>query len=203
MDTQFDDLPIEILHLIAANDVQVYRALLAAPRFARSVTTPKNYIKLFGYSVVTGSGYEYWYRNGELYYTRFPNGTKNWYPNFKKYGYRYVIIEHWSGDIEYNLFDRKHRIPDDGEPVGPAVEKADGTKEWWWHGSLHRNQIYSSDGPAAERPGGHKEWWQHGLLHRRSYNNKPAGPAIVMADGSKYWYSDGVYTGNFSRAPAF
>ena len=40
---------------------------------------------------------------------------------------------------------------------GPAIEWADGTKEWWAHGKYHR-----LDGPAVERADGTKEWWVSG-----------------------------------------
>jgi hypothetical protein len=40
---------------------------------------------------------------------------------------------------------------------GPAVEYANGDKEWWQHGKRHRD-----DGPAIMYASGHKEWFQHG-----------------------------------------
>ena len=40
---------------------------------------------------------------------------------------------------------------------GPAIEWADGTKEWWINGKLHRE-----DGPAFEDVGGYKEYWVNG-----------------------------------------
>jgi len=63
---------------------------------------------------------------------------------------------------------------------GPALEREDGTKEWYCHGRLHREA-----GPAVERAGGTKRWYRHGELHRES------GPAIEWADGSLEWYRDG------------
>tara|TARA_R110000851_G_scaffold263809_1_gene416361 strand:- start:287 stop:634 length:348 start_codon:yes stop_codon:yes gene_type:complete len=60
---------------------------------------------------------------------------------------------------------------------GPAIEWADGTKDWWQHGLRHR-----ADGPAVEYAHGTKDWWQHGLRHRAD------GPAVEWADGDKFWY---------------
>jgi len=40
---------------------------------------------------------------------------------------------------------------------GPAMEWADGQKEWWLHAKRHRE-----DGPAVEYANGRKEWYLHG-----------------------------------------
>ena len=40
---------------------------------------------------------------------------------------------------------------------GPAIESADGTKEWYQKGQRHR-----LDGPAIEYADGTKEWWIEG-----------------------------------------
>ena len=37
------------------------------------------------------------------------------------------------------------------------IKHADGTKEWYLNGKLHRE-----DGPAIERADGTKEWWLNG-----------------------------------------
>ena len=42
---------------------------------------------------------------------------------------------------------------------GPAVECADGSKEWWVNGKLHRE-----DGPAFEWADGGKEWYLNGKM---------------------------------------
>jgi len=47
---------------------------------------------------------------------------------------------------------------------GPAVEYADGSKEWWWAGELHRE-----DGPAVEYADDRKEWYWAGELQSRQY----------------------------------
>ena len=41
---------------------------------------------------------------------------------------------------------------------GPAVERADGSKDWWVDGKRHR-----TDGPAVERINGSKEWYIDGI----------------------------------------
>jgi hypothetical protein len=64
---------------------------------------------------------------------------------------------------------------------GPAIEFANGTKEWHQNGCLHR-----LDGPAYIAANGHKEWIFKGLLHRED------GPAIIYADGTKGWYLNNV-----------
>ena len=63
---------------------------------------------------------------------------------------------------------------------GPAVERPDGTKEWYLNGEHHRE-----DGPAVERPDGTKQWLVKGKLHREN------GPAIEWADGTKEWFLNG------------
>jgi antitoxin component YwqK of YwqJK toxin-antitoxin module len=64
---------------------------------------------------------------------------------------------------------------------GPAIEYANGGKEWYRDGKHHRE-----DGPAAEWPdGSKKEWYWDGKLHRED------GPAIEWADGGKRWYLNG------------
>jgi len=62
---------------------------------------------------------------------------------------------------------------------GPAIEWADGCKEWWIDGQRHR-----VDGPACEWSDGGKEWWYSGKLHRID------GPACEDINGSKYWWVD-------------
>lgn len=63
---------------------------------------------------------------------------------------------------------------------GPAVEWANGCKDWWINGKLHRE-----DGPAVECTNGSKYWWINGKRHRED------GPAVEGADGDKSWYING------------
>jgi hypothetical protein len=83
-------------------------------------------------------------------------------------------IEGADGSKEWYLNDQFHRED------GPAVEYADGWKEWWVNDQLHRE-----DGPAIEYVNGSKEWWLNGQLHRED------GPAIEWADGTKEWWLNG------------
>jgi hypothetical protein len=68
---------------------------------------------------------------------------------------------------------------------GPAIEYANGEKEWFQNGLLHR-----LDGPAIEYANGAKEWCQNGLLHRLD------GPAIIRQDGSIDWFKYGKHFEN-------
>ena len=63
---------------------------------------------------------------------------------------------------------------------GPAIEWANGGKEWDFQGKLHR-----VDGPAVEAADGHREWWVHGQLHRKD------GPAVIYPYGDKEWWLNG------------
>ena len=63
---------------------------------------------------------------------------------------------------------------------GAAVEWADGTKQWFLHGKRHRE-----DAPAAEWADGTKQWFLHGKLHRED------APAIEHANGTKEWFLHG------------
>jgi len=82
-------------------------------------------------------------------------------------------IKHWC-----NAAGKHHRTD------GPALELANGTKEWWVDGKLHR-----TDGPAVEHADGHKEWYLNGKLHRTD------GPTVERTDGSKAWYLNGKLLG--------
>jgi hypothetical protein len=60
---------------------------------------------------------------------------------------------------------------------GPAVEKADGHKEWWVNGLYHR-----VDAPAVERIDGGNCWFLNGVRHRDN------GPALESYKGNNSWY---------------
>ena len=85
---------------------------------------------------------------------------------------------------------------------GPAIERSNGSKEYWIDGQLHRE-----DGPAVEWSNGGKEYYINGKLHRENgpavewngdkeyYINgkrhREDGPAVEWANGSKeYWIND-------------
>ena len=59
----------------------------------------------------------------------------------------------------YNEKDQFHRLD------GPAIERADGRKEWWVDGKLHR-----LDGPAIEYANGYKSWYVNGeIMSEKEY----------------------------------
>lgn len=63
---------------------------------------------------------------------------------------------------------------------GPAILRADGTKEWWFEGKRHR-----VDGPAYEGSDGTLTWYLHGQKHREG------APADIKPNGDCFWYSEG------------
>lgn len=96
----------------------------------------------------------------------------------------------------YNAHKQKHH------ETGPAVEKADGSLQWWLNGEPHREdgpakiwadsttewymngKLHREDGPAfidVET----REWYHHGEIHRED------GPAIENADGTEHWFING------------
>lgn len=94
------------------------------------------------------------------------------------FGHYVEICTNSNGDkyIKWTLNGKPHRTD------GPAVEWADGSKEWYKHGKRHRP---TQDGPAAEWSDKRKDWYIHGKLHREN------GPAVECANGHKEWYING------------
>jgi hypothetical protein len=64
---------------------------------------------------------------------------------------------------------------------GPAIERANGDKEWYLNDKLHR-----TNGPAFEWANGNKQWYLKGKLHRTD------GPAIEWVNGWHEWFLNGV-----------
>ncbi|HBG35915.1 MAG TPA: hypothetical protein DDW88_02450, partial [Treponema sp.] len=64
----------------------------------------------------------------------------------------------------------------------PAVEYANGDKEWWKNGQLHRD----NDKPAIEDKNGTKKWYINDKLHREGDL-----PAVEWSNGDKDWYKNG------------
>jgi hypothetical protein len=193
-------MPPEMLDLIAAVDEQSYRAMLAVPLFARSLTPGKvvDFMIAFGYSVKITKYYIGWYLNGYLRRqarhgepdgpaVEREGGDKEWWLNGKKHRDDGPAIERANGDKVWYLYGKEHR--DDG----PAVEYANGDKLWYLYGKLHRqdrilNPVSSggeSDGPAVEYTDGYKAWWLNGKRHRVD------GPAVEHEDGRREWYLNG------------
>lgn len=74
-------------------------------------------------------------------------------------------------EFDYNQLHRSE---------GPAVEYADGDREWRIDGMEHRE-----DGPAFTSINGYKEWCLNGQVHRLD------GPAVEYTSGFKDWYING------------
>ena len=62
---------------------------------------------------------------------------------------------------------------------GPAVEWADGLKEWYLNDKYHRK-----DGPAIDNAR-YEAWYINGKLHRED------GTALIYKNGGSYWYVNG------------
>jgi len=88
--------------------------------------------------------------------------------------------------MEINCFGNKYwKLPNGDlhrDNDLPAVEWADGAKEWWLNGDLHRG----NDLPAIEYKNGEKYWYVNGKLHRTD------GSAFENASGHKLWYLENV-----------
>lgn len=81
------------------------------------------------------------------------------------------------GDTRYFLNGVAHRVD------GPAVIKADGTKEWWQYGNYYRE----NNQPVVERSNGEQEWREYSELHRED------GPAVININtGVKQYYQNGL-----------
>nr|WP_297502381.1 hypothetical protein [Ferrovum sp.] len=65
----------------------------------------------------------------------------------------------------------------------PAIERANGDKEWYQNGLRYRE-----DGPSIDCVSGYRAWYRNGQLHRED------GPAVERADGTvEYWINDGLH----------
>jgi hypothetical protein len=86
------------------------------------------------------------------------------------------FIDKYGNKRWYNEKSQIHRED------GPAIEYADGDKEWRLNGLLHRE-----DGPAIESANGDKYWYLNGKRHRED------GPAVEFKNGEKSWYLNDKY----------
>ena len=85
-----------------------------------------------------------------------------------------VTVDDTGTTTWHNELGQRHRTD------GPAVEFANGDREWYVNGDLHR-----LDGPAVEYADGDQVWYVNGLYHRTD------GPAIEHACGNRFWYQNG------------
>ena len=91
------------------------------------------------------------------------------------------IIDEYGTKWYYNEQGQLHRTD------GPAVEYANGDKEWWVNGQLHR-----PDGPAIEYASGTKSWWVNGkCLTEEEFNaqygqQQPSLDITLIINGETY-----------------
>jgi len=80
-----------------------------------------------------------------------------------------------NGYVEWlNEQGQRHRTD------GPAVESANGYREWYVNGKPHR-----TDGPAVESANGYRAWYVNGKRHRTD------GPAVEYSGGTQEWWENG------------
>jgi hypothetical protein len=155
-----DNLPIELLHLMAY-DISTYRALLAIPLFARSLTSSSrcDYMIRFGYSVKITRDEIQWMLNGKLHRTDGPalismNRTRKWYINGMLHRTDGPAGIYADGTQAWFINGKLHRTD------GPAVIRADGAQAWYIDGKFHR-----TDGPAVIFANGSQTWFINGKYH--------------------------------------
>lgn len=197
----FDQIPTELLHVIARDSEPAYKALiLAYPRFAR-VITPGNriaYMIYFGHNVRVNKNRIEWFRRDLLHRIDGPavvyviDFGELWYKDAKRddgptidhddikedddddYVAPSSLEKHNTGDEIWYKNGVKHR------DNGPATTYEFGCKEWWQRGKLHRE-----DGPAVKY-GDYEDWRIDGWRHRIG------GPAVIKESGEKKWYYSGL-----------
>lgn len=169
-------LPVEVLHRIAAESPQSYRALLSLPPFARSLSPGiiAEYKIHFGHEIKIDRDCVQWCYRGVVHRldgpaVEFIDSAEDWY-SLHPYGAR-----QGSSKITGKLWYQNgtlHRLD------GPAVEYPDGGYCWYKNGHLHRD-----DGPAIKYANGSNEWYRDGERHRLW------GPALEYKEiGCRAWY---------------
>jgi hypothetical protein len=162
-----DDLPVELLHEIAYNR-STYQALLAIPKFAKSLTpsTRCDYMIRFGYSIEITHNHIRWTLNGKLHRTDGPaviyaDGTQRWFIDGKLHRTDGPAIIYAIGTQAWYIDGKHHRTD------GPAIIYADGSQAWYKDGKLHR-----TDGPAVIRADSTQEWYIHGNQKKEEEFNR-------------------------------
>ena len=87
-------------------------------------------------------------------------------------------------DNHNNIFYCKKNTNINHNPYGPAVIRAEGTKEYWIEGKYHR-----LNGPAIIGDG-YKVYYIEGKCHRLD------GPAVIYWNGKTRYYINGLFKGN-------
>jgi hypothetical protein len=122
-----------------------------------------------------------WFREGRPRLIAYRGGTREWYgPEGKLHRDDGPAIERANGTKEWYCGGKLHR------ESGPAIERADGSRLWYCEGKFHRE-----DGPAIERANGVREWWYHG---EPVFSERAAGDIrlVEFADGRRDWYRPGA-----------
>jgi hypothetical protein len=155
-------LPTELLHVIAGNDMETYRSMLALPPFARSLNpgTVTDFMISFGFGIEITREYIKWTHDGVEHRNDgpavvFPGGTRYWYQRGELHRVGGPAVEFRAGTQWWYQHGKFHRVG------GPAEIHPDGTQRWYQHGKLHRD-----DGPAVIHSSGRQCWYQHGKLIR-------------------------------------
>ena len=110
-----DTLPVEIIALIALNDIESYRNCLSLPVFARyTLNLPKEILKEYRSSFIV---------------IKITNLCKKYYLNGKLHREDGPAVEYTNRYKFYYLNGELHR------ENGPAIEYANGDKEYWINGN--------------------------------------------------------------------
>jgi hypothetical protein len=159
-----NNLPNEIIALIAINDFELFTTLLRVPIIGMRLCEPYS-------QMIANEKFIKKVSLGVNSYATLLNDRFHSFDNQPAIVYG-TQIKVW---YKYGL---KHRVN------LPAVIHCNGTKEWYWYDKRHRD----NDLPAIEHASNDKFWYWHGKQHRE--NDKPA---IEYIDGSKCWYKHDKY----------
>jgi hypothetical protein len=104
-------LPLELLYEIVSNNKESYKALLAVPLFARSLTPDVivDFKMSFGYGIEIAACYP-------------PTKRIRWILNDKLHRADGPAVEHENGAKQWYKYGKLHRED------GPAIEEANGSK---------------------------------------------------------------------------
>lgn len=180
--TSLDDLPLEILHLIAKEDEETYRGVLSVPRFARSlgVSSRLDFMIFFGYSVTINIASIIWYKNCTLH-TIWDNAP---------------IIFDSNGIVSYVYYKNGHVHRDNDKPaliLLNTLEPAE-IKLWYKNGKRHRDNNKPAYIKYKERNYRVKEltWYVNDKEHRDF--DLPSTVKKVNGKIKKLlWMKDGCY----------
>lgn len=93
-----------------------------------------------------------------------------------------------NGRREWWVNGKLHRDPGAEGESKPALITETGNKLYYKNGISHRD----GDKPAVEYANGYREWWVEGQLHRDPGPDGEDRPACITQDGDLYYYKNGV-----------